>query len=364
MRSEDATPWWGLFIDEIERHPASQRADRLAKLALMLAKRGERDSAADIALRAWRHALESASAGQSETLRRALGAVTPRYHVSISTDAQRLIAWQAALADVVKPGMLVLEIGAGSGILAMLAARAGAEVVSCEKDPILAAIAEATVDQNRLSDRIRIVAKACADLRIPNDLPRPADLLMLDLFGDGLFNFRPFAAIRSVGSLLAPNVVVLPSRVSLEGALSEFRRWHRMIPGNAAGFDLGPLGCLASSQIGLDAADPDILVRSAAETMVSATLPHQLPASSGALERSFRSNGGHVNGVALWLRLELTQNHILEARPGSAPRGFYARPRFHAFAKSFETHAGQECPVRIGWENDLVTLDADPSRVA
>jgi arginine Nomega-methyltransferase len=196
QHAERSAPWWQVFIDEIDKLPVSQRTDRLAKLALMLAGRRERDSAAAIALRAWRQEQEAGCGAENHTVQRALRAATAGYHVNISTDAQRVAAWQASLGDVVKPGMLALAIGAGSGILAMLAARAGAYVVSCEKDAILAAIAEATVRRNGLGERIRIIAKACADLRMPHEMPRPADLLLLDLFADKLFDFDPFGTIR------------------------------------------------------------------------------------------------------------------------------------------------------------------------
>ena len=357
QHAERSAPWWQVFIDEIDKLPVSQQTVRLAKLALVLAGRRERDSAANIALRAWRQEQEAGVGADNDAVRRALRAATNNYHVDIATDAQRVAAWQAALAEVTKPGMLALEIGAGSGILAMLAARAGAHVVSCEKDAILAVIAEATVRRNGLGERIRVVAKAGADLRVPHDMPRPAELLLLDLFSDKLFDFDPFGTIRSVGHLLGPGVVVVPSRVSLEAALVEFGRWDRMVPGNVAGLDLAPLESLSPILKKIDAADPDLVIRSAAATMVGATLPYDMPATNGISERILISDGGRVNGIVLWLRLELAPGRVLEARPGQTPRGFYARPRFFAFRNQAETLPGQQCAARIGWQDKTLTVD-------
>jgi type II protein arginine methyltransferase len=346
---KSTSTWWQVFVDAIDALPRNEQATALANLAVMLARRRERNAAAMVALRAWRQAREDGEDTTNETVRQALSAVTPGYHTKIATDAARIAAWQAALADVVRPGMLALEIGAGSGILAMLAARAGAQVVSCEKSPVLAAVAEATIRLNGLSGRVRIVGKSVENLHVPADLPRPADMLMLDLFADRLFDFRPFEVIRSASRLLRPGAVTVPNRVSLDGALANFRRWFRMVPGRVANFDLSVLADFSSMLVNLEPGDPDLSLCSPAETMISAALPTDLPAASGTSEITFVSSGGPVNGIALWLRLELAPGHVLEAKPSVAPRGFYARPVFCAFRQTLNTLPGQQCPVRLRW---------------
>jgi type II protein arginine methyltransferase len=357
IQPENSTAhWWQVFLDAIEKLPFAEQAAPLAGLAIKLAERGEQPVAATIALRAWRQNREAGDSKSNEIVRRALSAVVPRYHVQISTDPVRIAAWKAALTDVVRPGMLALEIGAGSGILAMLTARAGADVVSCENDPVLAAIAEETIRQNGFAGRVRIVGKSSRDLRVPGDLPRHAELLLLDLFGDRLFNFSPFDLIRAARGLLSASAVTMPMRVSLEGALANFRRWHRIVPGRVTGFDLTTLLDLASMRISLDADDPDLLLRSAAEPLVSAALPHDLPAPSGVTDRILVSDGGPVNGVAVWLRLKLAPGHVLEARPGHAPRGFYARPSFFAFREMLNTQPGQRCSIRFHWDDKRIAV--------
>jgi type II protein arginine methyltransferase len=357
QHAHTSAPWWQVFVDAIDKLPMAERPDRLAKLAMLLTGRGVRGPAADLAYRAWRQEREARDA-ESDTVRKALRAVTPGYHVQISTDMRRIAAWQAAFADVVEPGMLALEIGTGSGILAMLAAQAGAQVVSCESDPILAAIAEAVVRRNGLGERVHIVAKDCADITVPHDMPQRPEMLFLDLFSDRLFNYDPFGKIRSVIPLLQPDAVVIPARVALKAALFEFERWHRLVPGTVAGFDLTPLRGLSPRLINLDAADPDLVSRSAAASMIEAVLPHDMPEGSGESERMLVSNGGRVNGIVFWLRLELTPGRVLEARPEPTARGFYAQPRFFALPKPVDSFPGQQCVVRIAWQDRRFTVDS------
>lgn len=353
---DSASPWWQTFIDAIERLPFSQQANRLANLSLMLSGRREWVAAKNLALRAWRRSRES-GLGADDMVRKALVAVVPRYHTQISTDTKRIATWRAALESVVQPGMLALEIGAGSGVLAILAARAGAEVVSCEKDLVLAAFAEEIVKENRAGECVRILGKSSDELRIPEDLPRPADLMLLDVFGDGLLDFAPFDIIAHARRLLARGAIVMPARVSLEGALAHFQRWDRIVPTKVNGIDLGRLLNLSSLQTALDPGDADLSLRSSSESMLSATLPDRLTSQTGVSERTLISTGGAVNGVALWLRLELTAEHVLEAKPGVAPRGFYARPGFFAFRDRLETLTGDRCAVRLRWEGKSLGIE-------
>jgi hypothetical protein len=179
---------------------------------------------------------------------------------------------------------------------------------------------------------------------------------MLDVFADTLFSFKPFEIVRNARRLLAPGAAAVPMRVSLHAALADFRRWHRMVPGQVAGMDFAPLIGLSPRSVALDVADPGLTLRSESVPMVAAALPDDLPPDSGSSTQVLTSSGGRVNGVAIWLCLDLTPNHTLEARPGTAPEGFYARPAFHAFAEALETTPGTPCAIRLAWKGKTVRV--------
>ncbi len=75
----------------------------------------------------------------------------------------------------------VLDVGAGSGVLAIAAAKSGAEALAIEIDTRAAAIAEINVRQNKLGPRVRVIAGDGAryiagqqfDLVFANILMRP-----------------------------------------------------------------------------------------------------------------------------------------------------------------------------------------------
>jgi ribosomal protein L11 methyltransferase len=59
-----------------------------------------------------------------------------------------------AVQDWVEPGMHILDLGTGSGILAIAAARLGARVTALDISEVAAEVARKNVDENGLADRI------------------------------------------------------------------------------------------------------------------------------------------------------------------------------------------------------------------
>jgi ribosomal protein L11 methyltransferase len=69
-----------------------------------------------------------------------------------------------ALEELVRPGIRVLDLGTGSGILAIVAARLGARsVLALDIDPIPVSVAKANVAANGVADRVH-VERGCLDI--------------------------------------------------------------------------------------------------------------------------------------------------------------------------------------------------------
>lgn len=99
----------------------------------------------------------------------------------------------AALERTVKPGDVVLDLGTGSGVLAIVAAKLGASrIVATDIDPIAVAVAAENVARNGLAT----LPDGPLDIRlgsVPADLTATVDVLVANILAevlDGLFDSR------------------------------------------------------------------------------------------------------------------------------------------------------------------------------
>src|SRR5262249_35825905 len=100
------------------------------------------------------------------------------WHFTMLHDKRRNDVYESAIARTVK-GKRVLEIGTGTGLLAMLAAKAGAKsVVTCEAVDVIAERAREIIAANGLKDRIAVIAKRSSDLVVGKDLAERAEVLI------------------------------------------------------------------------------------------------------------------------------------------------------------------------------------------
>lgn len=165
----------------------------------------------------------------------------PRWHFPMLGDKGRNRSYAEAINTRVQEGDIVLDIGSGAGLTAMLAARAGAKhVYACENQPLIAQAATEIIAANGLSDRITVIPKWSHDLKIGEDLPEPADLVISEIVNTVLLGEGALPTlVHAMGALAKPNARTVPERGTLYAQLIEsetlFRTWR---PQTAEGFDL------------------------------------------------------------------------------------------------------------------------------
>jgi tetratricopeptide (TPR) repeat protein len=222
-------------------------ADAWFNLAGALQKLGRLDEA----LAGYRKAIELNPRFETATegLNSLYVQVVPRWHFVMMNDRQRNEAYDQAICRQVKrrkaggAAPLVLDIGAGSGLLSMMAARAGAEtVVACEMLKPVADKASEIISRNGHADRIKLHATKSNCLQIGKELPRGADMLVTEIFDVGLLGeFVLPALAHARRNLLADAATIVPARARVWMMPIESNEIHAMFHvdnRNSCGFDL------------------------------------------------------------------------------------------------------------------------------
>ena len=146
-----------------------------------------------LAARPWRAIADKADEQDAEDAE--LGQFIPlHYHYQMLDQQPRIGGFEAAINHAVKPGMKVLELGAGTGVLAFFAARAGAsKVYSVERLPHVAQAARRFIAANGFGPCVEIV-NADASTFLP---PEPVDVVICEMLHTAMLREKQLRVIES-----------------------------------------------------------------------------------------------------------------------------------------------------------------------
>jgi protein arginine N-methyltransferase 1 len=140
------------------------------------------------------------------------GWVDPVEHARMLNDSRRTRDYLAALEEAVRPTDVVLDIGTGSGVLAVAAARAGARHVYAVEATDIARVAERVFAANGVQDRVTLIAGWSRQI----ELPEPADLLVSEIIGSEPFEEEILeTTIDARRRLLKPGARLIPNALTL-----------------------------------------------------------------------------------------------------------------------------------------------------
>ena len=141
-----------------------------------------------------------------------------RAYSHMIADEVRMHAFERALAQAVRPGSVVADIGAGTGAISLAAARLGArKVYAIERDDVIE-VARQIVGRNGLDERISCIQAPSGEV----ELPEPADVIVSDLRGVlPLYDGHITAVVDARSRFLASGGVQIAARDRLCAALAE-----------------------------------------------------------------------------------------------------------------------------------------------
>ena len=151
----------------------------------------------------------------------------PTWFITTLGDSARNDAYANAIvaSQASHPARIALNINAGCGILATLAARAGVEhVIGNETAAAICVAGQNAIEREGLENRVTLINKDCRNISIPEDFGERADLALFDAFdcsliGEGILHFLAHAR----SHVLTDNARFLPAAARIRAMVIEYR---------------------------------------------------------------------------------------------------------------------------------------------
>ncbi len=178
--------------------------------------------------------------GTKQNLSRILSRFVPPWHLKMLADHERNEAFDQAIRKAVTKESTVLDIGTGSGILSMMAARQGAKFVyTCEQSKYIADAAKQNIKKNGYQDKIKVFESKSTQLK-QADFSDSPDIIVAEIFDAGLLGEHAIPSFRhALNHLTKPNCKIIPQSAVVKGRLIHTEKLASVNPINSiSGLDL------------------------------------------------------------------------------------------------------------------------------
>jgi protein arginine N-methyltransferase 1 len=163
-------------------------------------------------------------------------------YAAMMGDRARMRGFTRALEQAVKPGAVVVDLGAGTGIFSLLACRMGASRVHAIESSDAINVARAVIDANGFADRVEFHQAMSTHVT----LPCRADVIFADLAGMlPWYELSISSIVDARNRFLKPGGVIIPATDAVWAAVvdapdlydAHTQPWARL----ELGFDLGSM---------------------------------------------------------------------------------------------------------------------------
>ncbi len=276
----------------------------------------------------------------------ALSRVVPEWHVPMMNEQHRNQAYFDALKSVIKPESTVFEIGTGSGLLAMMAAKLGAkQVTTCETVPLIAQTAQQIIADNGF-ENIKVIAKKSTEIEIGSDVNTKADILVSEIFSSEMLGEHVLPSLEDAKQrLLKPNGKIIPAAGSIMVGLftgEDIRR--NLLVDDAFGLNLQGFNSIVSKKRMIARNDLDIQLLSDGVAAFDFNFEgdSHFPAQTKTLEITVKT-AGICYGLVQWMRLDMNGDSqvMFENHPSQTTKVSNWQQCAYLFDAPIEVKVGQ-----------------------
>lgn len=272
----------------------------------------------------------------------------PSWYIDAVNDTWRNQAYRKSLQHLASPDKVVLEIGTGTGLFAMMAIQAGfRHVYTFEGNKHVAKIAAECIRRNGFEDRITLHNnnfKREADIT----LPETPDVLMHEVSGENLIipDILPLVEVaREKG--VPEDAPILPHKYAVHAQLSGDAALHAcsyVAPGTE-GLDLTAMNLLALPKVALDRGVAFENPLSAPVVAASHDMLQSLELADGVQVLDIKAtDSGTVYGIVHWICQSFPGGSTYENSPG---RWCNWRPYYWPFDDPKAVQAGDTVAVEV-----------------
>jgi hypothetical protein len=253
-------------------------------------------------------------------------------HVEMLDDRARTSVYIDALREVIRPDDVVVDIGTGTGVLAVAAARAGARHVYAVEASSIGTLAKAVFEANGLSERITLIKGWSTQI----ELPERADVLVSEIIGNEPLGENVLEVTSdALKRLLNPNPRLVPGRLQIFGlavtipfedlreytftkeALSDWQNWY--------GIDFSPLGAAVQTSAHMQLVRPHSARKwhRLSQPILLADVDFaqlRYPKLEPQTVTAVAEVPGQLNGFVVYFELQLSSKVRLSTHPDKADR--------------------------------------------
>jgi type I protein arginine methyltransferase len=268
-----------------------------------------------------------------------------RFYGQMLADAPRMNAYAEALRHTVRPDSVVMDLGSGPGVFALLACKLGARRVYAVEPESVISLAREVAATNGFADRIEFFENLSTEI----NLPEPANIIISDLRGVlPWFQQHIPSIIDARARLLAPRGVLIPRRDILWAAVVEAPDRYEEIVGpwekNKFGLDLSRGSRFVTNTWRKTRIKPEQLL---AEPVCWTTIDYyEVESPDIRAEISWRpAREGTAHGVAVWFDSDLVNGIGFSNHPNE-PELIYGNG-FFPFSEPVEVTEGERIELRL-----------------